>query len=170
MVALDLERDGLLVTYDPTVQAPASLIGAIAGLGYVARVATDLPGTSIARERPSSAPRGHPPVDAALERARREGKPLLIEFHAAWCAPCRQLETTFAEPAVRALLEKMIVLRIDTDRQAEIAAAFGVLALPDLRLLHPDGTEARRFLGYVAPRDLCVALESVLEQQVLRRL
>jgi len=51
----------------------------------------------------------------AVRLARAEGKPLVIDFRADWCVPCKQMENvTFAAPEVERELRRFVLLRIDT--------------------------------------------------------
>jgi thioredoxin 2 len=60
--------------------------------------------------------------------------PVLVDFWAAWCAPCRvvapEVERTAAEMAGRAL-----VLKVDTERHPQLAAEFGVQGIPNFVVL-----------------------------------
>lgn len=88
-------------------------------------------------------------LDEALAKAKNENNPLVIEFYASWCIPCKRMEqTTFADATVKALLKKCVFLRIDTDQQPELAKQVRVVGLPDMRLVTPDGKVVRKLRGY----------------------
>jgi len=71
-----------------------------------------------------------------LAEARKQGQPLMLDFHASWCKNCHVMDrTTFRDPAVRKALEDFIVVRVDTEHPDEEPAlgmvqAFGVNGLP----------------------------------------
>ena len=88
--------------------------------------------------------------DAALKKAGEENKIVFIDFFTTWCGPCKRLdETTWRDPAVAALLkEKTIALRIDAEKNAELANRYHVEAYPTMALLKPDGTVLDTLVGY----------------------
>jgi thiol:disulfide interchange protein len=71
-----------------------------------------------------------------LAEARRQNKPILLDFHASWCKNCHAMDrTTFRDPAVRQALQAFLLVRVATERPAEEPAlgmvrAFGVSGLP----------------------------------------
>lgn len=69
---------------------------------------------------------------AAKTEAARRGKPILLHFGASWCRPCQEVETfVFRNPAVmRKLGESVVPVRVDYDRNPQLAAEFGVKSLP----------------------------------------
>ena len=74
----------------------------------------------------------------AFDEIVREARvPVLVDFWAAWCGPCRA-----AAPEVHALSQEMagraLVLKVDTERQPELAARFRVQSIPNFVVLR-DG-------------------------------
>lgn len=77
---------------------------------------------------------------AAQKEAARTNRPLIIDFRAVWCAPCQMMEReTFADPTVRALLQKMVCVQIDVDEQPTVAQTYGVQSIPRLIVLPAKG-------------------------------
>ena len=85
--------------------------------------------------------------------ARADDKPMLVDFTADWCPPCRELDgRTLVDPRVVATLTRNYVpIKIDVDDQAQLAKAFRVRDLPTLVLLAPNGEELSRVTGFQPP-------------------
>jgi hypothetical protein len=112
-------------------------------------VATVLLGTTAAEE-PGFPWRALEPGDA-LEAAAVEGKLVLIDVRAEWCAPCsRQEEEVWGTADGARLAEDTVPIRVDFD--AEEGQAFkrerNVLGLPSVLVLRADGSEVDRVVGY----------------------
>lgn len=88
--------------------------------------------------------------DAAREKAAAEHKIVFIDFYTTWCGPCKELDaTTWQNSIVVALLsEKAVSLKIDAEKERDLARRYKVSAYPTLLLITPDGTEIDRLVGY----------------------
>jgi uncharacterized protein YyaL (SSP411 family) len=83
---------------------------------------------------PASVPWGH----ELLERARREGKPILIEAWSGTCSSCRARATALDQPAVLAAAGRYLVVHVDRDERPDVADAYGQA----LALLASEGFDA----------------------------
>ncbi len=86
----------------------------------------------------------------AATRAAAEQKIVFIDFYTTWCGPCKELDrTTWLDPQVIELLQtKAVALKIDAEKEADLATRYKIAAYPTLLLLKPDGTEIDRIVGY----------------------
>lgn len=80
--------------------------------------------------------------------------PVLIDFFATWCGPCRMLSPIVEEIAAERTDIK--VGKIDTDAEPELARAFGVTSIPSVFVVK-DGKVTGQSLGYV-PKEKLLAL------------
>lgn len=92
-------------------------------------------------------PVGEADFDRTLQEA---GKPVLLDFHAEWCAPCKWVEP-FVEEIAREHQDTLLVLKVDTDAAPGIASRFGVRSIPTLILLR-EGLEIGRSQGFEPER------------------
>ncbi|NBC82318.1 MAG: thiol reductase thioredoxin [Bacteroidetes bacterium] len=65
-------------------------------------------------------------------------KPALIDFYADWCAPCR-ITSPILDELAKEYAGKILIYKIDTDEQQELASVFGVRGLPSFLYIPMEG-------------------------------
>lgn len=79
-------------------------------------------------------------------------QPVLVDFWAAWCAPCRMLVPILAKLASE-YGEKLRVAKVNTDEERELAARYGIRSLPTVAIFK-DGQLVDQFLGALPEREV----------------
>ena len=75
----------------------------------------------------------------ANEEWKYEGSvPCIVDFYADWCGPCKQISPILDELA-KEYDGKIIIYKVNTDKERELSAAFGVRSLPSLLFIPTDG-------------------------------
>ena len=93
-------------------------------------------------------------------------KPLLIDFMAEWCIPCREMDhTTYVHPSVVREADRFHMVKADVtpenDVTTELQQKYDVRGVPTVILLSSKGDETHRLVGYVGPEELLQAMRSV---------
>jgi len=103
--------------------------------------------------------------------AAAAGKPVLVDLFAEWCVACKEFEhITFADPAVKALMDQFVLIKVDVteanDADQQVLDQFQVIGLPTLLIFGKNGSELSqsRVTGFMGPTDFAAHLTAVLNQ------
>lgn len=94
------------------------------------------------------------------EKVLDSDKPVLVDFWAAWCGPCRMVGPIIDELSTE-YEGKAVVAKMDVDQNQEFAAKYGVRNIPTV-LLFKDGEMVNRQVGVAQKETYKEAIDSVL--------
>lgn len=85
--------------------------------------------------------------------------PMVIDFNATWCGPCRQFAPVFHE-AAKKYAGKAVFVSVDVDKAQEAAMQFEVRSIPQVTILFPDGT-SKSTVGFMNEEQFDALLKDV---------
>ena len=94
------------------------------------------------------------------EKVLRATRPVLADFSAAWCGPCKQLKPTVEELAGE-YEGRVDMVHIDVDEARQTAATYGVMGVPTL-MFFKDGEVADKVTGVIPKETLKQKLDRLL--------
>jgi len=122
---------------------------------------------AFASEFPEGSPKFGTDYKAALETAKKEGKPVVLVFSAGWCPPCQAMKkTVYPSAEVKPLQDKFVWAYLDVDVEANAAAAekYKVQGIPHVQFLDKDGKALISQVGGVSSAEFAGILTKVSEK------
>ncbi|MDI9619938.1 MAG: thioredoxin [Candidatus Nezhaarchaeota archaeon] len=104
----------------------------------------------------------HADSESFRELLEKETRPVLVDFWAEWCAPCRMLA-----PIIEGLAKKysgrVVFAKLNVDENPGVAAQYGIMAIPTL-ILFVGGVEVDRIVGLVPEKRIEAMIEGKLKE------
>ncbi|MGC1678095.1 MAG: cytochrome c biogenesis protein CcdA [Candidatus Binataceae bacterium] len=103
---------------------------------------------------------------SALQSAATERRPVLIDFSADWCIPCREMEhSTFVNPAVVKEAQRFVLMRADLTKSDhasdQLRGKYGVEGVPTTLIIDSTGEIKVRKSGYIGPDEMLDDLKHI---------
>jgi thioredoxin 1 len=92
--------------------------------------------------------------------AMKADQPVLVDFWAEWCGPCRML-TPVIEELAGDFDGKARIGKLDVDSNREVATQFGIMSIPTVIILK-NGEVAKKFVGLASKDDIAAAIDAAM--------
>jgi thiol:disulfide interchange protein DsbD len=107
-------------------------------------------------------------LQQALDAAKLQNKPVMLDFYADWCVSCKEMEKlTFSDPAVQNSLSNIVLLQADVtdndEKDKELYQHFGIIGPPAIIFYSTAGVEQRhlRVVGYMPAGEFAAQVNSL---------
>ncbi len=100
-----------------------------------------------------------PSFEAALAQSRASGKPVMVDFKAKWCGPCRMMdEQTYPNAKVIAASQDFVMVKVDVDERPDLEQRYSIRSLPTMEWMRADGKPFASAVGGLPPDALLYAM------------
>ncbi|UOF88794.1 thioredoxin [Fodinisporobacter ferrooxydans] len=99
-------------------------------------------------------------TDQDFEQSVQGNTPVLVDFWAAWCGPCKMLSPIVDEVSDE-LSGQLVVGKLNVDENPQTAQKYGIMSIPTL-LVFKNGQVVKQLVGYMSKNDLKAKLADVL--------
>lgn len=97
-------------------------------------------------------------VNSVLDKAKKEGKAVMLELGSVGCRPCEQMKAVMEKLRAN-YIGKLEVLFVDVRKDRDTAQRFGVFAIPTQVFLDKNGKEFHRHIGYYGYEEIAPVLK-----------
>lgn len=85
--------------------------------------------------------------------------PILVDFWAPWCGPCKML-APILEDTAKSIGDEAVIAKINVDNAQNLASQFGVFSIPTM-IIFKDGKEVERMVGLSTKEKIITAIKGV---------
>lgn len=154
---------GAFLVSDRNVQAPVYRKFLVAQIAMLL-VAIFLPCFATAQDTKKPAIDWQTDYHEALKLAKEQNKPLLIDFFATWCGPCRMMdEQVYTDAEVVQATSAYVTVKVDIDADEKTAMAYGVHSIPRNIVLNVHGEMIGDRLGFMESEEFIAYLKDTGE-------